>query len=73
MTRYRKEDKRIYYVVNDSNKRITLKGSSDSVKSLKIYNPVDGSRKKVSLPHTETIGAYESLLLVETLDKNIKK
>jgi len=71
MARFRKENKRIYFVVNDSNSEITLTGTSTDVTSLKIYNPVDGSTKEVSLPLSETIGAYESLLLVETVDHNL--
>jgi len=68
MARFRKENKRIYFVVNDANSPITLTATSIEVSNLKIYNPVDGTTKDVSLPLSETIGAYESLLLVETVD-----
>ena len=67
MARFKKEDKRIYFVVNDSKEEITLTATSEDVKSLKIYNPLDGSTKKVSLPLSEKILGYHSLLLVETV------
>lgn len=70
MARFRKEDKRIYFVVNNSRDEVTLTASSQDVQHLKIYNPVDGSTKEVTLPLLEKIGGYESLLLVETVDKN---
>lgn len=65
MARFRKEDKRIYFVVNDSKDEIILTASSEKVQNLKIYNPVDGSIKEIKLPLSEKIGGYESLLLVE--------
>ena len=65
MARFLKEDKRIYYIVNPSNEIITLTATSESVKNLKIYNPVDGSTKEVNLPLSEKIGGYESVLLVD--------
>ncbi len=69
MARFSKEGRRIYFVVNDSKDEITLTATSENVKGLKIYNPVDGSIKEASLPLSETVGGYESLLLVETVDE----
>ncbi len=71
MARFRKEGKRIYFIVNDSKDEITLNASSEEVENLKVYNPVDGSTKEVTLPLSETIDGYESLILVETNDESI--
>jgi hypothetical protein len=67
VARFRKEDKRIYYIVNDSKDEITVTAALKDVKSLKVYNPVDGSTKEVNLPLSEKIGGYESLLVAEDL------
>lgn len=72
MARFRKEDKRIYFIINNSNDRITLTATSEDTKSLKVYNPVDGNIKEVALPLSEEVGGYESLLLVEDCESEVK-
>jgi hypothetical protein len=71
MARFTKEGKQIYFVVNDSKDEISLTASSESVKSLKVYNPADGSIMVLSLPFSKKIGGYESLLLVESDEDGI--
>jgi len=67
MARFRKENKRIYFVVNDSKQEMTLTAASAEVKRLTLYDPVSGSGKTATLPLSERIGGYESVLLVETI------
>ena len=65
IARFRKENKRIYFIVNDLKEEINLRVTSQNVKSLRLYNPVDGSIKEINLPLSEKMDGYTSLMLVE--------
>jgi hypothetical protein len=68
MARFRKENKRIYYIVNDLKEEINLRVTSQNAKSLRLYNPVDGSIKEVNLPLSERMDGYTGLMFVEEVD-----
>jgi len=65
MSRFTRNGSRIYYVINDSNQPMTLTVSSDSVGSLRMYNPTNGEISEVTLPLSQPVAAYNSLLFVE--------
>ena len=67
VSRFTRDNHRIYFIINDSENAINIAAKSCKSESVEIYNPVNGEIKEVSLPLTEKIGGYESLFLVEKM------
>jgi len=67
MSRFTRDGRRIYYIINDSENEITITAESGLTDTVQIYNPVSGEISETVLPLTENIGGYESLFLVEKL------
>lgn len=67
MSRFTRDDQRIYYIINESENEITITAESDLTDSIRLYNPVNGEIRELSLPLSEKIGRYESLFLVEMI------
>ncbi|HEC44867.1 MAG TPA: hypothetical protein ENI20_18800, partial [Bacteroides sp.] len=67
MSRFTRDGKRIYYIINDSENEITLTAESELTDTVQIYNPVNGEIRRENLPLSESIGGYNSLFLVEKI------
>jgi len=67
MSRFTRDGKRIYYIINDSENEITITAESGLTDTVQIYNPVNGEIRETDLPLSESIGRYESLFLVEEI------
>ncbi|MDP2335796.1 MAG: glycosyl hydrolase [Bacteroidota bacterium] len=67
VSRFTRDDHRIYYIINDSDNQINITAESGQSEMVEIYNPVNGEIREASLPLSEKIGSYESLFLVEKL------
>ncbi|MCP4312821.1 MAG: T9SS type A sorting domain-containing protein [Bacteroidetes bacterium] len=67
MSRFTRDGRRIYYIINDSENEITITAESGLTDTVQVYDPVSGEISETVLPLTENIGGYESLFLVEAL------
>jgi len=65
MNRFVRNNKRMYFIINDSETEITITATSKTSTTIQIYNPVNGEIKTSVLPLSQKIGAFESLFLVE--------
>jgi hypothetical protein len=63
--RYSRENRRLYFVVNDSAKEINVSVSAATGIRVKIYDPDSGRIADGKLPLQLKIGAYSSLFLVD--------
>src|SRR3546814_95425 len=67
MSRFLRDDHIIYFVINDSENDITVTARSPEATSVRMYDPVNGEIKNVTLPLTRKISGFESLFLVEEI------
>jgi hypothetical protein len=65
MNRFIRNNKRMYFIINDSETEITITATSKTSTTIQIYNPVNGEIKTSALPLSQKIGAFESIFLVE--------
>jgi hypothetical protein len=65
MNRFIRNNKRMYFIINDSETEITITATSKTSTTIQIYNPVNGEIKTSVLPLSQKIGAFESIFLVE--------
>jgi len=63
--KYERNERRIYFIVNDSGIDINVDIKSGKCKIVKIYNPVDGNIMEEEIPLKKRIGKYEGLFVVE--------
>jgi hypothetical protein len=66
-TQYSRNGKRIYFIVNDSQEEINLDISvvKNNEKDIEIYDPNDGTIKKVSLPVSLKLGGFFGLFILQ--------
>jgi hypothetical protein len=65
VTRYRRQERCLYFIVNRSAEPLTVPLSSAMTSSITICNPVTGAMETQSLPLNLEIGAYQSRLAVD--------
>lgn len=65
VTRFRRLDRRIYFVVNTSGEPVSMTASSDASGLVEVFDPLSGEIWEQTLPLENKIAGYSSLLLVE--------
>jgi hypothetical protein len=63
--RFRRQDQRIYFLVNTSGEEVSVEISAGAAQSIEVYDPLTGDISARSLPFEAQIIGYSSLLLVE--------
>lgn len=71
MSRSTRDNKRIYYIINESPSEITITATTSKSQMVQIYNPVNGQITEIYLPFSQKIAAYESVFLVEKINDSI--
>jgi hypothetical protein len=63
--KYYRGNKRLYFVINDSDKEINIKATSPKKNKVKVYDPSSGEILVRTLPLNRKIGSYASLFIIE--------
>lgn len=63
--KYSRENRRLYFLVNDSAKEINIAANSETGTTVKIYDPESGHIAEEKLPLKLKLGAYSSVFIVD--------